>query len=436
MLNNFHLHISHSSIAVLLHSLSLLHQTLGLSFSLCLDSSSFCFALGLCGSGSRTTFSLNSLSQLLLSFCFSSCQSQVSGSLLFSLDTSSVSLALTLKQLSFCSLLGCIQLGISLLLFSVLLSFSSLLNFSFQHALLNGDLALLQLNFLLLASQVSVRSCDFVRLTLVLSLNLLSSISLSLLGFNALLHFCLLDSELSLLTSNLSCGIHLCIVSSLVVFSLSNGDFTLCIRLSDCSALTDLLNVVNTQVVDYAAFIREVLNIEGNQFQTELSQVRNDVCLNLIRESLTVRNHFSQLHLTNDFTHITFQQVINLITNGLTINVQEVLSCQCNHFGGATNANCNSRVNANIDILGSRNCGLGLYVDLNRAKRQLIKTFEERNLHTSLTDQNTRLLTDTGNDVGHIRGSLSIARGKQDDNCQSNQSGDNVTNHSQFSFNI
>ena len=318
--------------------------------------------------------------------------------------TSSLGLTLTLKQVSLSSLLGLIQSRIGSLLLSILTSFRSLLNFGFQSLFLDSDLTLLKFNFLLLASNIGFGSRNISQLTLFLKLDGLSCISLSLSSVLGLLQSGTLHFQSVVLDGDFLSSLDLSVIGSLSVSSLSNRNFTLGVRLSNRSILTNLLNVVNTQVINYATLVREVLNVEGNQFQTELGQVRNHIRLNSVAERLTIRNHLSQLHLTDDFADVTFQQVIDLGGNYITLNVQEVLSRNLNHIIGSANLDGNSRVNLYVNVFSSRNCGLGLNVNLDGTKSQLIQSFEERNLKASLTNQDSGLLVHTRDDVGDIRG--------------------------------
>ena len=146
---------------------------------------------------------------------------------------------------------------------------------------------------------------------LLLLLNGVGSIGFCLLYIGLLLQFCLTDSQGGLLFGDLHVSLDLSVVGFLGGLCLGDGDVAVSLCLCDGSTLLNLGNIINTQVFNDIVLVGEGLDIEGDHFQAHLHQVRNSILLNALTEGLPVNDHFLQLHLADDLTHIAFQGILH-----------------------------------------------------------------------------------------------------------------------------
>ena len=299
------------------------------------------------------------------------------------------------------------QLGLCLLLLTVAFGIRLGTNFGIQGLFGNQHLLLFQLSLPLGTGNLGIDIGGFQRLGLLLRLDFICSIRFGLFDIGVLLKLSLPDSELVLFLGNLLLGVHPGLVGRLVSLRLLDGNITVGLRLGNGSVFLDAGHVVDTQVVNDAVLVGEGLDVEGNQLQTHLTQVRQGVLLDTLTESLAVSDHFGELHLTNDFTHVAFQGVLNLADNLFFLGIQEVGHGKLHQLIVAANADFDGGVNLDVDILAVGNEIRGLDIHRNHPQGQLIEPLQEGDFDACPPHQNTGL-TKTGDNVCYIGRGLDV----------------------------
>ena len=118
---------------------------------------------------------------------------------------------------------------------------------------------------------------------------------------------------------------HLGVISFLGSLGLCDGNITVSLGLCNGSPLLDLGNVIDTEVFDDIVLVGEGLYVKGDHLQTHLLQVRDGVFLYTLTKSLTVGDHFFQLHLAHDLTHVAFKSILDPADDHILALVQEEL---------------------------------------------------------------------------------------------------------------
>ena len=298
-------------------------------------------------------------------------------------------------------------------MFSVFVSIGFGSNLSFQRLPLHFDFAGFQFGFSFRLGNVGIGRGHFDGLALFLFLNGVCRISFGGLGVRLLFQFGLTDFQAGLLFGNFLFGLHLCVVGFFFGSCLRNGNVTVSLRFGNGCGLFDLRDVVDTQIVDDAILVRKALNVERNQFQTHLLQVRDGVLLYAFTEGFAVGNHFGQFHLTNNFTHVAFQRVLYSSDNHFFLFIQEEAGCQCHHFVGLSDTDFDSGVNFDVDVFGVGDVICGFDIHREHFQGKTVNAFQKRNPNAGPANQNAGL-SETGDDDGGIRGRFDVTHAEND----------------------
>ena len=272
------------------------------------------------------------------------------------------------------------------LLVSVTLCFSGLFYLCFQRLFLNGNLALLQFNFLFLTSKVCICGRNFLRLALFLGLNSTCGIGTSLFDFCDLLQLRFLNSQFVLLLSNFSVSNDLCFICGTCAFCFCDSDFSLRLCLCFLSVLGNLYSILNTQILNHAVSILEVLDIKRSQLQTKVCKVRSNILHDLFSKLLLVSlNQLFQSSLRDNFTDVTFQNRLDNLLN-IFDRISKKLRCGNRHaLRVSINSHVGNCINIDIDSILGRNLITRRKVYLNILQRHIVNTLNQRNDETSLT---------------------------------------------------
>ena len=119
------------------------------------------------------------------------------------------------------------------------------------------------------------------------------------------------------------------------------------------------------------------LYVEGNQLQAHLPQVGQGVLLDTLTEGFSVCDHFGEFHLTDDFTHVAFQGILDLANNLLFLGVQEVGHSELHELVLAANADFDGGVYLDVDVFGVGNEVRGLDIHGNHPQGQFVKPLQE-----------------------------------------------------------
>ena len=196
-----------------------------------------------------------------------------------------------------------------LLLRRILIRFRLFLDLRLQRLLLDCNLFLLQLDLTLLLCNIRVGGCHLDRLTLLLFLDLVSRIGHSLLRVRLHLKFGLLDGKLILLLRDLRLRRNRCIIGLFVRRCLCNLNVPLTLGTGNRRTLLDLYNVVNTQIFNDLIAVHEILDIKADDVESHRRKIRLRIFLDQVGKLLAVGYHLLELHLTDDLTHITLENL-------------------------------------------------------------------------------------------------------------------------------
>ena len=185
--------------------------------------------------------------------------------------------------------------------------------------------ALADFDFLFLLGDFGFGLSHVDCLLLSLLLDFVGRIGDSLLGIRNLLQVGLFHGEVVLLLRNFEfcgdCGV----VRILLGLGLRYADIPFGVSLGNGGRFADGRRLVDTEVFDDAVSIFEVLDVERLHHDTELFEVGNGVFEHEFRNLLAVAHEVNELHSTDDFTHVTFENVDNHGADVFGLLVQEVL---------------------------------------------------------------------------------------------------------------
>ena len=108
---------------------------------------------------------------------------------------------------------------------------------------------------------------------LFLFLDLVSSVRLRFLGVGCFLKFGFLDGQFIVLLGDLRLGDHPGIIGCIVGRSLGNGNIPFRFGFCNGCVLTDLGSVVHTKVLDQSVLIRYILDVTGEDINSQLFHV-------------------------------------------------------------------------------------------------------------------------------------------------------------------
>ena len=180
---------------------------------------------------------------------------------------------LAADQIRFRGLLGAVFLRIGLFL-----------DLGSQFLLPDEDFALFQLSLALGAGNLGIHRGSLDGFLLFLLLNFISRISLCLRGVGLLFELRLLDGERVVLFGDFSLGGDARVVGCLVGLRLCDGYVAVRLRFGNGGVLLDPGGVVHAQVADQPFLIRDVLDVAGEDLDTEFAHVPGSFFHHLVRE--------------------------------------------------------------------------------------------------------------------------------------------------------
>ena len=136
-----------------------------------------------------------------------------------------------------------------------------------------------------------------------------------------------------------------------------------------------------------------------------------------LRKLLTVGNHLFQAHLSNDLTHVSFEDFSCDLGNIFTVAVQEVLGCFLELLRFVPDFDVDGCIHLNIDVVSGRHGVARLHIDRYQLQAQLVQPLKEWDLDAGFTDQDPLAFFETGNNKCGIRRCLHITarqNGKND----------------------
>ena len=205
-------------------------------------------------------------------------------------------------------------------------------------------------------------------------------------------------------------------------------DVALCVCLCDLGVLSDLLDVVDTHVLDGSGIVLEVLDVEVDDLDAELLHVGDDVFGYLLCDALSVLNHFLEADRADDLAHITLKHLCDKADKLCLTHSEKRLGCALEQCGVGRHLYVGDAVNAHVDELVCRDSLGGLDIDLHYSQRELVDALEEGHSPAGFTDEYS-LLSETGDDVRRVRRCLQISAEKEDNNDDGNDSYDGQVFH-------
>lgn len=166
--------------------------------------------------------------------------------------------------------------------------------------LLKEDLLFGKLSLFLASCDIGIGRCDLDGLSLLLLLDIVSGVCLGAFGIGTAFHIRLLDGKCGILLGDRFFGIDLDGVRLLLCLCLGDSYIALCVCLCDSSGLADLLDIIDTHILDRARVILKVLNIEVYDLNTEFFHIGDDVFGDLFGNTLTVLHHLLKSDRTDD----------------------------------------------------------------------------------------------------------------------------------------
>ena len=317
--------------------------------------------------------------------------------LLFSFITLRFRLALTANQIRCCFLFRLVALRIRLLA-----------NLRVQLALHQRNFLFGELSFLFAARNVRIRASNLNGLSLIFLLNGICRVRLRAFCIGANAHFALLNRQFHILFGNVLFGFNAHGVGLLLRLRGRDCDVALRVCFGNLRILADLLDIVDTHVLDRAGAVLEVLNIEVHDLNAQLLHIGHDIFSDLLCNALPVLNHFLEAHGADDLAHIALEHLRDHRDQLLPRHSKQRLRRARQQLGIGRNLDVRHAVDDDVDEFVRRNRLTGLYVHLHDLQGELIHAFEERDSPSRPTDQNP-LLPRARNDVSRIRRRFQIA---------------------------
>ena len=282
------------------------------------------------------------------------------------------------------------------------------------------------------ADNVSLRGLALNVAALNLRLDLVGGVRLRLLGVGLDLQSRLALSEVRLLLGDFQLRGDLRVVRFLLGDGGRLRDLLLCVRLGDGGGLADLLGVVDTEVVDDAVLIGDVLDVERDDQETHLLQVLLRVLLDALGEGGAVGDDVGELHLADDGAQVALKRVAYLLGDLGGRLVEEVTRrCLEQRVIIGRDADLDGRVDAHVDVVVGGNEVRGLSVDGDHRGGHGVHALEEGNLPPRLAVEDA-LAARAGNDLDFARGSGHEACPQEEgdeDECSDDECRDGYERH-------
>ena len=189
---------------------------------------------------------------------------------------------------------------------------------------------------------------------------------------------------------------------------LGDGDVTRSLRLGDLRRLADLLDVVDTHVLNGSGTVLEVLDVEVYDLDTQLLHIRHGIFLDLLCDDLPFLNHFLESDGADDLTHIAFQHLRYKEDQLLFVHAEQRLGSLFQQFRVGGYLDVGNAVHGHVDELVGRNRLAGLDIHLHDVQGQLIYPLDERHTESRTSDEYLFPLAQTGHDVCLIGRCLDI----------------------------
>ena len=163
-----------------------------------------------------------------------------------------------------------------------------------------------------------------------------------------------------------------------------------------------------------------MLNVAGDDLDTETLHVFLSLLLNLVTELLSVVAEVLQCDRTDDLSHVTLEGINEGICDLLFLHIEEVLHGELNAFTFAHDPYLCDGVDVYTDEVCCRYIAVGLDVDRDLLDQELVLSLEEGHLEACSTDKDLRVPAETRDDVGLVRRCLNIAADNDDDHNDRN----------------
>ena len=212
------------------------------------------------------------------------------------------------------------------------------------------------------------------------------------------------------------------------------GDVALGVGLVDFSLLADGPRVVGAEVLDEVLLVGDVLDIARNDAQAEGLHVLLGLVHDFVAELVAVDVDVAQREGADDFAHVALQRVLHLLGDVGTVHVQEVLGGEAHPFDVGDDLDFGHGVDVDIDEVVGGHAAAGLDVGGHLAQEHLVQSLQQRHTQSALTNVDTRLAVESGDDVGHRRRRFDV--GNQDDeqydDCHDDDGNDDVAHNVVF----
>ena len=199
------------------------------------------------------------------------------------------------------------------------------------------------------------------------------------------------------------------VVGEFLVFGFSLCDVLLGLSFGDGGVFAYGPGVVGTQVLNQSEFVGDVLHVEGEDRDAQLSHVGGCFVHDLIRESIAVYVQLLESLTSDELTQVTLQGVLQLCRDGGCVHVQEVSCCQPYAVGSGCDGNLCHGVDVDVDEVVSGHAALGADVDGELAEVNLVEALKDGDFHATGADEDAWFALDARNHVGRAWWSLHIA---------------------------
>ena len=194
---------------------------------------------------------------------------------------------------------------------------------------------------------------------------------------------------------------HLRVIRLFLGSSLSNSHIALGNSLTNRSILADFRRIICTQINNQAVIVNNILDIAAQDADAQLFHILGSLLQYFIGEGITVNVNLLQIQRTDNLTHITFKRILQAACNIRRLHIQKV-SCRQVDTVFLINDNLSNCINLNIDKVIGGNALAGFDVNGHLAQIQHIHALQKRDFKAAYTNKDTRVLRQTGNNVGHV----------------------------------
>ena len=247
------------------------------------------------------------------------------------------------------------------------------------------------------------------------------------------------DRQFVVPLGDLRLRLHPGIVGCLLGLGLLDGHVPVRLGFGYCRVFLDFGGIVHTQILDETVFIHHVLDIAGQDFDTELFHIFGCFCHDLIREGIPVGIDGLQAEGADDLTHIALQGILKLHGDPVRFFIQEVLHGEQKTFLVVLDPDLCHGIHLDVDEVIGWDKGIRFDVNGDLTEIDPVQPLKDGELYAGPSDQDTGRLLDAGDDECHVRGRFNIAaqnqydHQRQDDRDRKNDREKNCR-HSNCSF--